>query len=111
MVCWVQVFCNIDDILVCMVTKERHIELLKECKRMIAAELRQKAKKCVLLQTKVSFLGHIMDANGVHIDQAKEATRNYSTPSSAKELRTFLRMASNYGKFCCVRAQPGVCLS
>ncbi|RCN24913.1 reverse transcriptase, partial [Ancylostoma caninum] len=46
-----EVFCYIDDIMVCTETKERHLELLKEVfSRIQKAGLRLKAQKCILLR-------------------------------------------------------------
>ncbi|EPB72591.1 reverse transcriptase [Ancylostoma ceylanicum] len=71
-----EIFCYIDDIIVCTETEERHVELLKEiCTRMIDANLRLKAQKCYIMQTEVSFLGHIIDEQGVHMDPEKNILR------------------------------------
>lgn len=60
-----------------------------------------KAQKCVLLQKEVSFLGHVIDVAGVHMDPIKvEAILAYSAPVNVKSLKTFLGMASFYRKFC-----------
>ncbi|XGW15120.1 hypothetical protein V3C99_000979, partial [Haemonchus contortus] len=97
-----EVFCYIDDVMICTDTRERHVELLQEiCDRMRKAGLRLKAKKCILLQTSVSFLGHVIDSEGLHMDKQKiEVVRNYPTTKNAKDLRSFLGMASFYRKFC-----------
>lgn len=59
------------------------------------------SSKIVLLQSKVSFLGHVVDNEGVHIDPKKvESIQNYPTPDNGKYLRTFLGMASFYRRFC-----------
>uniref|UniRef100_A0A7I4Z5U9 Reverse transcriptase domain-containing protein n=1 Tax=Haemonchus contortus TaxID=6289 RepID=A0A7I4Z5U9_HAECO len=87
-----------DDIVVCTTTKERHLELLGQVfARRKEARLRLKA----LLRRKVSFLGHIVDEEGVLVDPEKvPAIRDYPAPKKVKELRTFLSMESFYRKFC-----------
>ncbi|EYC11418.1 hypothetical protein Y032_0050g1903 [Ancylostoma ceylanicum] len=107
-----EVFCYIDDIMICTDTRERHIELLREvCKRMRKAGLKLKAKKCVLLQTSVTFLGHIIDVEGVHTDPAKvDAITKFPVPTNEKELRRFLGMASFYRKFCLGFSKEAGCL-
>ncbi|EYC44211.1 hypothetical protein Y032_0468g2007 [Ancylostoma ceylanicum] len=107
-----EVFCYIDDIIICTHTRERHLELLREiCQRMRDAGLKLKAQKCVLLQTQVSFLGHLIDANGLHMDPRKvEVIKNYPTPTNIKQLRTFLGMASFYRKFCLGFSKQTSCL-
>uniref|UniRef100_A0A7I4YCY0 RNA-directed DNA polymerase n=1 Tax=Haemonchus contortus TaxID=6289 RepID=A0A7I4YCY0_HAECO len=98
--------------MICTATKERHLELLGEVfSRMKEAGLRLKAQKCHLMKTKVSFLGHIVDGEGVHMDPDKvSAIREYATPKNAKELRTFLGMASFYRKFCMGFSKHAGCL-
>ncbi|KAL6742237.1 hypothetical protein Aduo_015407 [Ancylostoma duodenale] len=107
-----EVFCYIDDIMICTSTRERHLELLREiCQRMRKANMRLKARKCVLLQKQVTFLGHVIDAEGVHMSPEKiETIVKYPTPDNAKELRTFLGMASFYRKFCLGFAKATACL-
>ncbi|EYB97728.1 hypothetical protein Y032_0138g2082 [Ancylostoma ceylanicum] len=107
-----EIFCYIDDIIVCTETEERHVELLKEiCTRMIDANLRLKAQKCYIMQTEVSFLGHIIDEQGVHMDPEKvRAIEMYPTPKNVKELKTFLGMAAFYRKFCLGFSKISGCL-
>ncbi|XGW05285.1 hypothetical protein V3C99_016006 [Haemonchus contortus] len=107
-----EVFCYIDDIIICTETKARHLELLgKVCEKLKGAGLRLKAKKCVLLQNKVAFLGHLIDSEGVHMDPGKvAAVRDYPRPKNVKELRTFLGMASYYRKFCLGFSKQAGCL-
>uniref|UniRef100_A0A7I5E602 RNA-directed DNA polymerase n=1 Tax=Haemonchus contortus TaxID=6289 RepID=A0A7I5E602_HAECO len=97
-----EVFCYIDDIMICTKTRERHLELLRAVfTRLIEAGLRLKAEKCVLMETKVSFLGHVIDGAGIHTDPRKvEAVKNYPVPEDVRQLRTFLGMAAFYRKFC-----------
>lgn len=57
--------------------------------------------KCHFLKKKVSFLGHAINASGVHMDPEKvSAIKNYPVPKNGDELGTFLGMASSYRKFC-----------
>lgn len=54
----------------------------------------------VLMENRVSFLGHMIDEAGVRTDPRKtDALRNYLTPKNV-ELRTFLGMAAFYRKIC-----------
>uniref|UniRef100_A0A7I4XU34 Reverse transcriptase domain-containing protein n=1 Tax=Haemonchus contortus TaxID=6289 RepID=A0A7I4XU34_HAECO len=67
-----EVFCYIDDIMVCTTSKQRHLQLLEEVfQRLTKAGLRLKAQKCHLLKSKVAFLGHVIDGDGVHMDPEK----------------------------------------
>ncbi|KAL6731328.1 hypothetical protein Aduo_002203 [Ancylostoma duodenale] len=86
-----EVFCYLDDIIICTHTRERHLELLGE--------------------TEVSFLGHVIDANGLYMDPKKvEVIKNYPAPKNAKQLRAFLGMASFYRKFCLRFSKQTNCL-
>ncbi|GJS23226.1 putative reverse transcriptase domain-containing protein [Tanacetum coccineum] len=62
----------IDDILICSKTKEEHdahfrliLELLKK------EELYDKFSKCDFWLSKVKFLGHVIDSEGIHVDPVK----------------------------------------
>ena len=61
------------------------------------ANLKLKPKKCHMFQRKVSFLGHIISSDGVQCDPAKvSAVRDWETPLSVADVRSFLGLASNY---------------
>ena len=57
----------IDDILVTGVTDEQHLERLEEVlKRLKTNGLRVKREKCAFFQNSVEYLGHLVDAAGLH---------------------------------------------
>jgi hypothetical protein len=48
----------------------------------------------------VSYLGHIITEDGVRPDPTKvEAIKNFPRPETAKQLKSFLGMASYYRRF------------
>ncbi|GJS91743.1 putative reverse transcriptase domain-containing protein [Tanacetum coccineum] len=48
----------------------------------------------------VQFLGHVINNKGVHVDPTKvEAIRNWSAPTTPKEVRQFLGLAGYYRRF------------
>ena len=66
------VICYIDDILVTGATDEEHLDRLEEVlKRLKEYGLRAKKSKCFFFQAAVEYLGHQMDADGLHTYQAK----------------------------------------
>lgn len=59
-----------------------------------------KLSKCAFAQSSIAYLGHIISASGVSTDPAKiMVVQQWPTPSSAKELRSFLGLAGFYRKF------------
>ena len=57
-------------------------------------------QKCEFSKDKLTFLGHVIDAEGIKADPEKtEALRKMSPPTSVPELRRFLRKANQLGKF------------
>lgn len=68
--------------------------------RLREAGLKVKPDKCSFLQEQVKFLGHQISAQGIGTDPGKvEAVRKWKTPSTVKELRSFLGFCSYYRKF------------
>ena len=61
------VVCYIDDILVIGSNSEEHLQRLEEVlKRLKSRGLRVKKNKCVFYQSSVEYLGHLVDAEGLH---------------------------------------------
>ena len=59
-----------------------------------------KLSKCSFLQEKVQFLGHVIDAAGVHLSPKKEqAIVEAPSPTNVTELRSFLGMLQYNGNF------------
>ncbi|GJU99440.1 putative reverse transcriptase domain-containing protein [Tanacetum coccineum] len=56
--------------------------------------------KCDFWLELVQFLGHVINNKGVHVDPAKvETIRNWSAPTTPKEVRQFLGLAGYYRRF------------
>ena len=93
--------CYIDDILVTGRTDKEHLRNLEEVlRRLQKYGLRIKQAKCAFMQSAVEYLGHRIDANGVHAAPSKvEAIQHAPTPRNTTELRSFLGMINYYGKF------------
>ncbi|GJX70940.1 putative reverse transcriptase domain-containing protein [Tanacetum coccineum] len=91
----------IDDILIYSKTKEEHdahlrliLELLKK------EELYAKFSKCDFWLSKVQFLGHMIDSEGIHVDPAKiESIKDWESPKTPTEIRQFLGLAGYYRRF------------
>ncbi|KAF8047205.1 hypothetical protein N665_3149s0002 [Sinapis alba] len=91
----------IDDILVYSKTKEDHERhLWAVLGRLREHKLFAKLSKSSLWQKSIGFLGHIVSADGVSVDQEKiKCIREWPQPKSATEIRSFLGLAGYYRKF------------
>ncbi|GJY29496.1 retrotransposon protein, putative, ty3-gypsy subclass [Tanacetum coccineum] len=93
---------HLDVILVCLSPKEEHEDHLRTVLQILRHEnfmpIFQSANFCV---GKVAFLGHIVSAVGITMDQAKvEAiSPNGQGPTSLIEVRSFLGLAGYYRRF------------
>ena len=90
-----------DDILVCNPTTTTHAEHL----RLVFTTLRShhlvaNVKKCVFGQPRITYIGYIIDAQGVLTDSSKiQAMLDWPTPSNLRGLRGFLGLTGYYRKF------------
>lgn len=91
----------LDDIIILSKTFDEHIQNLEQVfERLKTANLKMNPKKCKLLQKQVSFLGHVVNENGISTDPEKiEAVQNWPVPNSIKDIRSFLGLCSYYRKF------------
>lgn len=68
--------------------------------RLKEANLKLSPNKCQLCQKEVLFLGHKVSEQGLSTDPNKiKAVKEWPTPRSTKEVRSFLRLTSYYRKF------------
>lgn len=91
----------LDDLLVYSSTFDEHLARLETVfKRLRETGLKIKVEKCHFLQPEVRFLGHQVSAQGVSTDPDKiNAVQEWPTPSTLKELRSFLGFCSYYRRF------------
>ena len=91
----------IDDILVYSKSAEEHGQHLKVVMgKLRKHQLYAKFSKCEFWLQRVSFLGHILTAEGVEVDPEKvNAVSEWKQPTSASEIRSFLRLAGDYQRF------------
>jgi hypothetical protein len=85
----------IDDILIYSKSHEDHEHHLRiVLGRLRAHQLYAKLSKCEFWLEKISFLGHILTAEGIEVDPSKvEAVSKWKQPSNVSEVRSFLGMA------------------
>ena len=93
--------CYINDILLASPGEEhhlRHLQLL--LRRLRETGLKLKVEKCEFFQTEVTFLGHKLTRQGIKACNDKiEKIKNFPVPTTVRELRSFLGLASYYRKF------------
>ncbi|PAA81942.1 hypothetical protein BOX15_Mlig034239g2, partial [Macrostomum lignano] len=91
----------LDDILVFSNTVEDHLARLSEIfQRLRNANLKLNPKKCELLSSEVSFLGHRVSADGIGTDPEKvRAIREWPTPCTVKDVQAFLDTVGYYRRF------------
>ena len=95
------VVCYIDDILITGRNGQEHRNRLEAVlSRLERYGVQLKWPKCSFLQKQVQFLGHVIDAEGVHPSPEKvQAIVEAPSPATVTELRSFLGMLQYYGKF------------
>lgn len=93
------VLINVDDILVHGRTIKEHDERLHQVlKRLIKAKVTLNKDKCVFGTTRVKFLGHIIDSEGIHIERIV-AIKGMGAPQNISELRNFMGSINYLSKF------------
>ena len=98
---WQMCLVYLDDIIVYSRSFQEHMERLELIlTRIREAGLKLQPKKCQLFQTEVSYLGHIVSADGVRTDPAKiQRVKDWPVLTSVREVRSFLGLASYYRRF------------
>ena len=91
----------LDDILIYSRTKEEHVQLLREVFALLKEnQLYIKETKCALFLEHVEFLGHVISAQGVSVEQGKiQAVQKWPTPTNVNEVQQFMGLANYYRKF------------
>ena len=96
-----EVLVYLDDLVVFSKTLEEHEErLLRVLNRLESFGLKLNADKCHFVQPSIKCLGHIVSAKGVQTDPDKvAAVKSWPTPTTLKELKSFLGFTGYYRRF------------
>ena len=91
----------LDDVLITGATEAKHMNALEEVlRRMRRAGLRLRREKCVLMTSSVVYLGHRIDAEGLHpVSEKVEALQDAPTPTNVSKLKAYLGLLSYYHRF------------
>ncbi|XP_061164934.1 uncharacterized protein K02A2.6-like [Saccostrea echinata] len=91
----------IDDIIVTGRDDEEHLHNLKlVLDRLQSYGLHVNLQKCEFFQANVSYVGHEIDARGLHKSPDKtEAVRDAQRPENVSQLRSFLGLVNYYHRF------------
>ncbi|GJS22683.1 putative reverse transcriptase domain-containing protein [Tanacetum coccineum] len=84
-----------DDILIYSKSRKEHEGHLKLILKLLKEEeLYVRFSKCDFWLSKVQFLGHVIDSEGIHVDPAKiESIKDWASPKTPTEIRQFLVLA------------------
>lgn len=96
-------FCNhyIDDILIFSEDEEKHYEHINIILNALDnAGLKLNLDKCQFFQSRIEYLGYIINDKGIDINQNRlEEIRNYPRPKNLRTLRGFLGILNYYKRF------------
>lgn len=91
----------IDDILIYSTSWDEHLKHVAAVFELLHQhQFKVKLSKCLFAQKQLTYLGHVISAAGVATDPTKIINvQNWPTPTSVKELQSFLGLAGYYRRF------------
>lgn len=91
----------IDDIIVFGKTEQEHDVALQEVLKVVKSnDILLNKNKCAFKMYEIDFLGHRFNKNGMSPAQSKvKAIRNFRTPTTGEEVRSFLGLVNYVGAF------------
>ncbi|GFQ93901.1 retrovirus-related Pol polyprotein from transposon 17.6 [Trichonephila clavata] len=91
----------LDDIIIVGRSFEEHFNNIRRVlQKLKEANLKLSPSKCHLFRREVTYLGHIISAEGVRTDPDKiSAVKNWKSPTDVHQLRSFLGLCTYYRKF------------
>lgn len=95
------VACLLDDVAITGVTLEQHNRRLRRVmEKLNEMGFRLNSKKCIFATNSITFLGHMIDGEGLHPAPAKvKEIQEKPAPTNKETLRAFLGLYNFYEKF------------
>ena len=95
------VFCYLDDVLISASDENQHSKRLRQVLTIMQdVGLRLRIEKCFIGVKKVSYLGYLIDKDGLHpTDEKIEAIKNAPVPTNVSQLKAYLGLLSFYRRF------------
>ena len=96
-----QIVSYFDDILVYTKTFDEHITKLDNVFTKLGnGGLKIRIEKCGFFQEQITYLGHLLNEEGVSVDPDKiTRVQNWKIPKNLKDLKSFIGFASYYRRF------------
>ena len=94
--------CRMDDILIIGRDQAEHDKRLKQVlDRLVERKLTLNLEKCLFSQSRLQYLGQIIDSDGIRKDPSKvKAITDMAEPQNIADLRHFLGLVNHLMKFC-----------
>lgn len=91
----------LDDCIITGRNREEHLQNLEEVlRRFLSLGINILKSKCRFLQSSVDYLGHRIDAHGIHpTDKHIAAIKQMPAPTNVRDLRAFLGVINYYQRF------------
>ncbi|XP_036150748.1 uncharacterized protein LOC118648534 [Monomorium pharaonis] len=97
----ITLFVYLDDVVIYASSLKEHKKKFNQlAERLRQANLKLQPDKCEFLRKEVTYLGHVINENGVKPDPKKiEAVMHFPHPKNTKNIREFLGLAGYYRRF------------